>query len=116
MRLALAIPISLILALPAAAQDAPVSVQVQTVPAAPAPSPLPPGATEAERRLFERAAPAARLMDAERQLIERAAREPSFAYAPPDPTVRSSRGMRSVTVYRGPNEAVTYRVPRSSRR
>ena len=101
MRLAMAIPISLILIVPAAGQDAPNTLQVQPGPAVTVPSSPP---------------PAARLMDAERQLLERAARRPIFAYAP-DPTIaRSSRGTRNVTVYRGPQEAVTYRVPKASHR
>ena len=98
MRLKIAIPLLLMLGLPAAGQDVPpVSAPrlVQPTPPIAVPSPVPPGVTDAERRLFERAA-----------------RYPSFAYAPRDPaTERSRRGTTSVTVYRGPQEALTYRVP-----
>lgn len=109
MRLAIAITLCLPLTAPAVGQDDRVPIPVpQPRPfAAPMPpiiGPVLPPSVRAVR-------------DAERRLLERAAREPMFAQVPPDSAPEEPPlGMTSVTVYRGPQEAITYRVPRASGR
>jgi hypothetical protein len=107
MRFALAIPLFLTLVAPAAGQDATVPVPSQPLP--PAAATIPPAVAPIPSVWG--------LTDAHRRLLERVAREPVFAQAPPDPAAEEPPfGLTNVTVYRGPNEATTYSVPRSSAR